>query len=60
MSDLGQARMATGGSEYGQYTHVTRNDIQNFYHASKAYLPPEFKEDLQISVKGDIYSFGIV
>ena len=58
MADFGLAKPATGLGQSGKFTHVSRKDGKVF--GSLAYLPDDFFDTYQFSLKTDTYSFGVV
>ena len=60
LSGFGLAQAATGGSEYEQKTHVSQSFLKNTLFGAEEYLPPEFREIPELSVKGDVFAFGVV
>lgn len=60
ISDLGMAKHAQKGSTTGALTHITKQQMGTKEYTSKAYLPPEAQRGSQMSIKGDVFSFGVV
>lgn len=60
IGDLGLAKHATGGSQSGKLTHITKKQTGTKQYQTKAYLPPEVIRGNAMSIKGDTYSFGVV
>ncbi|KAK3601769.1 hypothetical protein CHS0354_016131 [Potamilus streckersoni] len=60
VGDLGLAQHATGRSESGSYTHITKKQADTRQYQCRAYQAPEVLRGNGFSVKGDAYSFGVV
>ncbi|KAL3851639.1 hypothetical protein ACJMK2_015371 [Sinanodonta woodiana] len=60
IGDLGLAQHATGRSESGAYTHITKKQADTRQYQCRAYQAPEVLRGNGFSVKGDAYSFGVV
>ena len=61
LSGFGLVQAATGGAnDYEQKTHVSQAYLKNTLFGAKEYLPPEFKDIPELSVKGDVFAFGVV
>ena len=60
LSGFGVAQAATGGSDYSRNTHVSQSFLKNTLFGASEYLPPEFKQLPELSMKGDVFAFGVV
>ena len=61
LTGFGVAQAATGGgSGMTRHTHVSQSFLRQTLFGPTEYLPPEFSDAPQPSVKGDVFAFGVV
>ena len=61
LSGFGVTQAVTGGSGYNtQHTHVSQSFLKNTLFGAVEYMPPEFKSTPELSMKGDVFAFGVV
>ncbi|XP_041349899.1 LRR receptor-like serine/threonine-protein kinase GSO2 [Gigantopelta aegis] len=60
IGDLGQAQQATSGAITGKFTHITKKCMSTKIYGTKAYFAPEVMRGSEMSVKSDVYAFGVV
>ena len=60
IGDLGQAQHATSGAITGKFTHITKKDMNTKIYGTKAYFAPEVMRGSPMSIKSDVYAFGVV
>ena len=61
IADFNLAKEATGISDTGKYTHITKKQMTEVMYGSKAYLPSDFfTNETTFSISTDVFSFGMV